>query len=103
MEPRITNSKVNGTLLYRKLRNSNYELGYFINFSAPKLFMKRIIFTNDRKFHRHVLSSVLLLFVVLSSIFVAFRVNAATAIVYFDGPAVVAAGEEFIVKILVDT
>jgi len=35
--------------LYDYLRNSNYELGYFINFSSPKLYMKRIIFTNNRK------------------------------------------------------
>jgi len=37
------------TRLYDYLRNSSFELGYFINFSSPKLFMKRIIYTNDRK------------------------------------------------------
>lgn len=31
------------------LRNSKYELGYLINFASPKLFVKRIIYTNDRK------------------------------------------------------
>ena len=36
--------------LYSYLRNSEYELGYFINFASPKLYIKRIIFTNDRKF-----------------------------------------------------
>ncbi|MFH1162331.1 MAG: GxxExxY protein [Candidatus Jorgensenbacteria bacterium] len=36
--------------LYSYLRNSEYELGYFINFASPKLYVKRIIFTNDRKF-----------------------------------------------------
>lgn len=36
--------------LYDYLRNSEYELGYFINFASPKLYVKRIIFTNDRKF-----------------------------------------------------
>lgn len=35
--------------LYDYLRNSKYELGYFINFASPKLYIKRIIFTNDRK------------------------------------------------------
>ena len=35
--------------LYHYLRNSRYELGYLINFSTPKLFIKRIIYTNDRK------------------------------------------------------
>ncbi len=36
--------------LYDYLRNSNYELGYFINFASPRLYMKRVIFTNDKKF-----------------------------------------------------
>ncbi|OGH19529.1 MAG: hypothetical protein A3F31_01280 [Candidatus Levybacteria bacterium RIFCSPHIGHO2_12_FULL_38_12] len=36
--------------LFDYLRNSSYELGYFINFSGPRLYMKRIIYTNDRKF-----------------------------------------------------
>jgi GxxExxY protein len=35
--------------LFDYLRNSNYELGYFINFAGPKLYMRRIIYTNDRK------------------------------------------------------
>ncbi len=35
--------------IYDYLRNSNYELAYFINFASPKLFIKRIIYTNDRK------------------------------------------------------
>jgi len=35
--------------LYSYLRNSVYELGYFINFSSPELYIKRIIYTNDRK------------------------------------------------------
>lgn len=35
--------------LYDYLRNSKYELGYFINFASKKLFIKRVIFTNDRK------------------------------------------------------
>lgn len=35
--------------LYHYLRNSNYELGYLVNFSTKQLFIKRIIYTNDRK------------------------------------------------------
>jgi len=35
--------------IYSYLRNSKYELGYFINFASPKLYIKRVIFTNDRK------------------------------------------------------
>jgi len=36
--------------VYDYLRNSEYELGYFVNFGGRKLLMKRIIYTNDRKF-----------------------------------------------------
>ncbi len=36
--------------LFDYLRNSKYELGYFVNFAGPRLLMKRIIYTNDRKF-----------------------------------------------------
>ncbi len=39
--------------LYDYLRNSEYELGYFINFGSARLYMKRIIYTNDKKFKRH--------------------------------------------------
>lgn len=39
--------------LYDYLRNSKYELGYFVNFSSPTLIMKRIIYTNDRKYFLH--------------------------------------------------
>jgi GxxExxY protein len=35
--------------LYYYLRNSKYEVGLLVNFSTPRLFIKRIIYTNDRK------------------------------------------------------
>lgn len=35
--------------IFSYLKNSEYELGYFINFKSPKLYIKRIIYTNDRK------------------------------------------------------
>ncbi|MFA5871618.1 MAG: GxxExxY protein [Parcubacteria group bacterium] len=35
--------------IYSYLRNSKYELGYFVNFRSPKLYVKRIIYTNDKK------------------------------------------------------
>lgn len=35
--------------IYSYLKNSEYELGYFVNFKSPKLYMKRIIYTNDKK------------------------------------------------------
>lgn len=35
--------------LYYYLRNSQYEVGYLVNFSTPRLFIKRIIYSNNRK------------------------------------------------------
>lgn len=35
--------------LYHYLRNSEYELGYLINFSTPRLYIKRIIYSNNKK------------------------------------------------------
>jgi len=37
--------------LYSYLRNSEYELGFLINFSSNGVDIKRIIYTNDRKKH----------------------------------------------------
>ena len=31
------------------LKASKYEIGYLVNFGAPKLYFKKSIFTNDRK------------------------------------------------------
>ena len=53
--------------IYSYLRNSKYELGYFINFASPHLYKKRIIFTNDRKpFLKNFLVSLSLIFVLFS-------------------------------------
>ncbi len=35
--------------LYYYLRNSRYELGILVNFSTPQLYLKRIIYMNERK------------------------------------------------------
>lgn len=35
--------------IYSYLRNSEYQLGYFVNYRSPKLYIKRVIYTNDRK------------------------------------------------------
>ncbi len=35
--------------LYTYLRSTPYEVGYLINFASTKLYIKRIILTNDRK------------------------------------------------------
>jgi len=37
--------------LYSYLRNSEYKLGFFINFKSGGVDIKRVIYTNDRKKH----------------------------------------------------
>ncbi len=39
--------------LYSYLRNSTYELGFFINFNSGGVAIERVIYTNDKKTHIH--------------------------------------------------
>lgn len=87
--------------LYDYLRNSKYELGYFVNFSSPKLYLKRIIFTNDRKFSKF--KNVL---VVLGLILVSISVSpiAKAATLYFIPPSEqIYKGDVFSVEIRLDS
>jgi len=56
--------------LYHYLRNSKYELGYLVNFSTKRLFLKRIIYTNDRKPYLKLLSCLFVFCFVLFSVVV---------------------------------
>lgn len=42
-------TKTDEKQLYYYLRNSSYELGYLVNFSTPRLYLKRIVYSNSRK------------------------------------------------------
>jgi len=42
-------TRIDEKQLYYYLRNSKYEVGFLVNFFTPKLYIKRIIYTNDRK------------------------------------------------------
>ncbi|OGY99646.1 MAG: hypothetical protein A2945_03305 [Candidatus Liptonbacteria bacterium RIFCSPLOWO2_01_FULL_52_25] len=100
--------------VYDYLRNSEYELAYLINFASPQLFIRRVIFTNDRKpFYgppkdtntkpsntNKFLVSIGFILVLISGLRIA---DAAAQSIYFDGPAEVAVGQEFEVQILLDT
>lgn len=97
--------------VYDYLRNSRYELAYLINFVSLRLFVKRIIFTNDRKpfinppintnvklnYAKKVLVSIGLLLVLFSG------VSADAASLYFTVPRdVVFVGDDFEVSLAVD-
>ena len=45
----ISPIKIDEKQLYYYLRNSEYELGYLVNFSTPQLYIKRIIYSNEKK------------------------------------------------------
>jgi GxxExxY protein len=96
--------------LYDYLRNSKYELGYFINFASPKLYLKRIIYTNDRKPFLEpraprIKTWVYTIFVIISFLFVAFRVyDVHAATLRFDASAeTLHVGDQFEVAVLLDT
>jgi hypothetical protein len=38
--------------IYSYLRVSKYELGIFVNFRSNKLYIKRVLYTNDRKTYK---------------------------------------------------
>jgi len=42
-------TKTDEKQLYYYLRNSKYEVGFLVNFSTSQLYIKRIIYTNNRK------------------------------------------------------
>ena len=42
-------SKQDELQLYHYLRNSKYEVGFIVNFSTPRLYIKRIVYSNYRK------------------------------------------------------
>ena len=42
-------TRIDEKQLYYYLRNSKYEVGFLVNFSTPKLYIRRVIYTNDRK------------------------------------------------------
>lgn len=42
-------SRMDEKQLYYYLRNSKYEIGFLVNFSTPKLYIKRIIYSNNKK------------------------------------------------------
>jgi GxxExxY protein len=70
-------SKQESARVYDYLRNSRYELAYLVNFASPRLYIKRLIFTNDRKpriaTNIKRIAANLIIFVAISSLFVGIR------------------------------
>jgi len=71
----IARSNIEQQLSY--LKSSKHEIGYLVNFSTPRLYIKRTIYTNDRKssFIRGLLS-VLIGIAIASSVFIGGSVHA---------------------------
>lgn len=92
--------------IYDYLRNSDYELAYLVNFASPRLFVRRIIYTNDRKPFMAALSKKLLVSIGLILVFIGglYTAHAAQYSLYFSAPtSTIAVGSEFAVKILADS
>lgn len=89
--------------LYFYLRNSEYEVGYLVNFSSPRLFVRRILYTNDRKpFLRKV--GELCLAVFFSVSIMCFPKWAAAAQLYlFPDPLEIPKGGTALVEVRLDT
>jgi len=64
--------------IYHYLRNSKYELGYLVNFSTPRLFIKRIIYSNYKKPFLKVLSCIFVFLFVLFGVVFAQQNNSVT-------------------------
>jgi GxxExxY protein len=87
--------------IYSYLKNSKYELGYFINFTSPKLYIKRIILTND---HKPFLKNLLVSFSLLFVLFGVFAPLAQAAEISFDAKTTQAqVGQNFEVTLFVNT
>lgn len=68
--------------VYDYLRNSEYELAYLVNFSSPRIYIKRYIFTNDRKEWFKKTIKNLLIFVAIGYFFVAISGVRAAEIIF---------------------
>ncbi len=87
--------------VYDYLRNSEYEPAYLINFASPRLYIRRLLFTNDRKIWLKLAS----LFVAISFLFVAIRevpIHAAQLSI-FSPQAELSVVQEFGINLLLDT
>ena len=94
--------------VYDYLRNSEYELAYLINFASPRLFIKRLIFTNDRKIQtatnsKRIATNLFIVFVVINALFVVIRGVSAAELKLLSSAQEIAVGQQFKVDLLLNT
>src|SRR3989344_3989996 len=87
--------------LYYYLRNSNYELGYLVNFGTSKLLVKRILYTNNRKPFLQKAAVALLCVFVFS--FVWIRGADAAQLLLYPDPLEIPEGETGLLEVRLDT
>lgn len=85
--------------VYDYLRNSKYELAYLVNFAALKLYVKRFLFTNDKK---NWIKNLVIVFVAISTLFVGIRGIYAAQMSFEAKTARAQIGEKFEMKLLVN-
>lgn len=85
--------------MYDYLRNSKYELIYFINFASPRLYVRRIIYSNNRKpFLKFLLASIGFVLAFISGIYVVEAAN-----VSFSGQTEIGINNQVRVDLILDT
>lgn len=90
--------------VYDYLRNSNYELAYLVNFASQQLFIKRFLFTNNRKLHFNpVLKSFAVLFVAISLLFVDIRGILAAEFYFKSDQQTVGIGQKITVDVYMNS
>ena len=83
--------------VYDYLRNSKYELAYLVNFASPRLYVKRFIFTNDKKVWQ-----TLAKFVAICLLFVAFRGVSAAELLFEPQTQEIKTGDTVKVDLFLD-
>jgi len=98
-------TKQNEKQLFHYLRNSNYELGYLVNFSTRKLFLKRIIYTNENKPFLKFFSCffVFYFFALFSVFFVLSPLISQAAELKLSSPNELSVGQQFQVDVILNT
>lgn len=92
-------TKQENARMYDYLRSGEYEIAYLVNFASPELYVRRFIYTNDRKSWL----KTFLVFVAICYLFVGIRgLNVEAANFFIESPKLVV-GQETMIVLNLDT
>ena len=96
-------TKQENARMYDYLRNSEYELAYLVNFASKRLYIKRFIFTNDRKLNLKKFVAISIIFVAISGLFFGGLSAEAASLNLVSQTPEVGVGQEFTIDLMLDT